>query len=421
MKPFVIIYLLLISYLSFSQDKGDFIYEDKIYDEYFRTVLLYHDSPNGTSGGYLSDVINLKGNERLVLEFDELYAEAFSYRAKIIHCNSDWSPSGLSALQYLEDYNEYDINEYEYSFGTIIPYVHYKLRVPKPTISGNFLLAVYAGSDPLDVVITKRFMVYDQRVSFSDKNQIINGSPYAVDKQQLHFNIDYKSTELLNPMERVNVGIRQNQRWDNAKMNVKPTFVKEFQKQLQYTHFSDKTSFLAGNEFRYFDIRSLKYFGFHVSSVKFTKDRAYAIVETDKPRSDLAYSIEQNIKGQFIIENLERKIAPIENDYAMVNFSLKTDALEDDVYILGKFSNWEKNNATKMRYNPSEKQYEGAYLLKQGLYDYQYALGTQQRENDIEGNKSETRNVYEILVYYHSQELNADLLIGYYSFVYSNF
>ncbi|MEN8251505.1 MAG: type IX secretion system plug protein domain-containing protein [Bacteroidota bacterium] len=421
MKPYITLFLLLANYLSFSQDKGDFVYEDKIYDDYFRTVQLYPEVSVRNSSNYTSDVISLKGSIPLVLEFDELYADAYSYKVKIIHCNSDWSPSGLSPLQYLADYNEYDINDLEYSFGTITPYVHYKFKVPKPTISGNYLLVVYAGSDLDDVVITKRFMVYEQRVTFPPKNDIINSSPHAVDKQHLHFNIDYSSTELLNPMERVNVTIRQNQRWDNAKINIKPTYVKELQNVLQYSHYSDKTAFLAGNEFRYFDIRSLKYFGFHIEKVKFGKDRVLANVETDKPRAGLAYSIERNMKGQYRIENLERKIARIENDYAMVNFSLESEELGDNVYVSGKFTNWIKNGTTRLKYNPATNRYEGAYLLKQGIYDYQYVVDSKKRENDIEGNKRETKNTYDILVYYFSQELNADLLIGYYTFIYNSY
>lgn len=421
MKPYLSFILLLLNYLCFSQSKGDLVYEDKIYDEYFRTVELYPQAPNKNSKGYLGDVISLNSSVPLVLEFDELYADAYSYRVRIIHCNSDWTPSGLSPLQYLTEYNEFDINEFEYSFGTVTPYVHYKFIVPRPTISGNYLLVVYASSDPKDVVISKRFMVYEKKVTFTDKTDIINSSPHALDKQHLHFNINYQGMELINPIETVKVTIRQNQRWDNAKVNVKPTFIKEFQKTIQYNHYSDETAFLAGNEFRYFDIRSLKYFGFHVSKVKFDKERIYAHVETDKPRAGLAYTVEQNMNGQFRIENLERKIARIENDYTFVNFSLQSEKFEEDVYLSGKFTDWQKNSSTRLRYNPVTERYEGAYLLKQGIYDYQYAIQSNKRENNIEGNKRETKNTYEIMVYYHSQVLNADLLIGYYSFVYSIF
>ena len=415
MKLLISFVLLFFSYISFSQSKGDIEYRDKVYDDFIKTVQLY---PTTLANSQIqSPVIGLRNGARLMLEFDELFSEAYSYQARIIHCNADWQPSGLSPLQYLEDYNEFNILDFEYSFGTITPYVHYKFLVPKPIASGNFILVVY-GDDEEDIIITRRFMVYEQLVTFSDQYEIIRNAPYSLTKQQLQFAVNYDGIDLINPMMYVNVHILQNQRWDNAKLNLKPTFIREAQHILEYRHFTDENSFLAGNEFRYFDIRSLQYFGFHVRTVRFKKDKIFAWVETDKPRAHLAYSIERNLNGRFFIENLERKIPSIENDYALVTFTLEAEKFNEDVYISGKFTDYKKNNATLMSYDATTNTYHGSYVLKQGQYDYQYVLASLKRENEIEGNKREANNIYEIFVYYHSQVLNADRLIGYYNFVY---
>jgi type 9 secretion system plug protein len=417
MKPHITILLLLFTHISYSQGKGDIEYRDKVYDDFIKTVQLY--PANGQiSSQTQSPVIGLRSGQKLLLEFDELFNEAFTYRAKIIHCNANWQPSGLSPLQYLKEYNEFDIRDFEYSFGTITPYVHYKFILPKTTITGNFILVVY-GDDEEDIIITKRFMVYEQLVNFSPPSEIMRNAPYSRTNQQLQFEVKYGSIELLNPMEYVSVNILQNQRWDNAKMNLKPTSVREIQQTLEYRQFTNENSFPAGNEFRYFDIRSLQYFGFHVSTVKFDKDKSFAWVETDKPRAFLAYSIERNLNGRFLIENLERKIPTIENDYALVYFKLESPQLTEDVYLSGKFTNWQKNGATLMKYNATKGAYLGSYVLKQGLYDYQYVMASAKRENDIEGNFRETNDIYEIFVYYNSQKLNADILIGYHTFVFN--
>ncbi len=413
----VTITLLLFSYISYSQVNSDIQYQDKVYDDFIKTVQLYPNSLQKSSQT-LSPIISLRGRLKLILEFDELFSDAYSYRAKIIHCNANWEPSGLSPLQYLNEYNEFEIPETEYSFGTLTPYVHYKFIVPKPTVSGNYLLVVYAAEDDADIIISRRFMVFEQWVSFSDKYEMMNNSPYSPTRQQIQFSIKYSSVDLINPLVTVSVSLLQNHRWDNAKMDLKPTFVREAQRTLEYRQFTDDNSFASGNEFRYFDIRSLRYFGFHVRTVRFAKDKIFAYVENDKPRAGLAYSIEQNINGQYIIENLERKISDIENDYALVTFTLESENYGEDVYISGKFNDWRKDAASLMKYNSTSKSYEGTYVLKQGLYDYQFVLGSKERENNIEGNKSETNNIYEILVYYRSEKLNADLLIGYYEFVY---
>ena len=411
--PFV---LLLFSHISYAQGKGDIEYQDKVYDNFIKTVQIYP-TTLVTNSQIQSPVIGLHNGNRLILEFDELFSEAYNYRARIVHCNANWQPSGLSPLQYLQDYNEFDILDFEYSFGTITPYVHYKFIVPKPFISGNYILVVY-GDDEEDIIITRRFMVFEQLVTFSDKYEIMQSAPYSLTNQQLQFNIDYNGIDLINPMQYVQVHILQNQRWDNAKLNLKPTFIREARHILEYRHFTDENSFFAGNEFRYFDIRSLQYFGFHIRTAKFEKDNIFAWVETDKPRADLAYSIERNLNGRYFIENLERKIPSIENDYALITFSLESPPINEDVFISGKFTDWQKDGTTLMKYNSASNTYVGSYILKQGHYDYQYVLASPNRENEIEGNKREANNIYEIFVYYHSQVLNTDRLIGYYNFVY---
>lgn len=417
MKLLISFVLLFFSYISYSQTKGDIEYRDKVYDQYIKSVQLY---PNLSqiSSQTLSPVIGLRNNVQLVLEFDELFSEAYSYRAKIIHCNANWQPSGLSPLQYVQEYNEFDVNDFEYSFGTITPYVHYKFILPKTTISGNFLLVVY-GEDEEDIIITRRFMVYEQLVAISDQYEIMSNAPYSLTRQQIQFEVRYSGIELINPMEYITVNILQNQRWDNAKLDLKPTFIREAQKILEYKHFTEDDAFLAGNEFRYFDMRSLQYFGFHVRTTKFTKDKIFAWIETDKPRAHLAYSIERNLNGRFFIENLERKIPTIENDYTLVTFTLESPRLNDNIYLSGKFTDYQKNSSTQMQYNSAVNGYQGTHVLKQGHYDYQYVLASAKRENEIGGNKREANNIYEILVYYRSQQLRTDIIIGYYNFEFS--
>ncbi len=61
--------------------------------------------------------------------------------------------------------------------------------------------------------------------------------------------------------------IRQNQRWDNAIRNLKPTMVREDQNQLEYEHFTVQNEFRGGNEFRFFDIRTLNFPGQNVANI----------------------------------------------------------------------------------------------------------------------------------------------------------
>ena len=128
----------------------------------------------------------------------------------------------------------------------------------------------------------------------------------------------------------------------------------------------------------------------------------------------MAYSIEQDINGHFFIENLERQIATIENDYSKVFFNLKSPKLKGKVYIAGALTNWQYINKYALAWDKTTASYIGMLLLKEGFYNYQYVLkGGNYDPNYLEGNFSETENSYEIFFYYRPHDLQADLLIGY--------
>ena len=83
----------------------------------------------------------------------------------------------------------------------------------------------------------------------------------------------------------------------------------------------------------------------------------------------------------------------------MVAFTLEAEKFNEDVYISGEFTNYIKDASTLMEYNAATRSYQGSYVLKQGYYEYQYVLSSTKRENDIEGNKREANNIYEIFVW----------------------
>ena len=59
----------------------------------------------------------------------------------------------------------------------------------------------------------------------------------------------------------------------------------------------------------------------------------------------------------------------IEADYTQVHFSLaKQYTLKnEEIFLYGKFSNYELNENYKLIYNPSYEVYEGIFLLKTRL------------------------------------------------------
>ena len=397
---------------NFQGDPKALVLADKAYEPQIKTIQLYP-SFGARENELLPAVVPI-GQPNLLLEFDELDRPVERYYVRIIHCNKDWSKSGLSDLDFMPEFNEFPITDYEFSNNTRIPYVHYRFPVPPVRLPGNYVAAVYRGSDPEDIILTKRFMVFENRINFTRDGNLIGPGRAAGLNQQLNFTVDYKNVEILNPMIDVSVVIRQNMRWDNPITDIKPSFVREDLRELEYRFFDPEKLFRGGNEFRFFDLRSVNFPGRFVASVDKNANPYAAFIQPDRSRGGEAYSQYTDINGQFGIANLDYD-DPLSADYMEVNFTLESQKVDGDVYVAGGFNYWNLDDINRMSYDPSSGSYKAAILLKQGWYDYQYLVASSSilPPMHFEGSHFETENLYEIFVYHRPFHLNADLLIGY--------
>jgi hypothetical protein len=385
----------------------DFAYEPQIRTIFVRPV-------SGEANPYLAPAVTKLGEWNLLLEFDDLRDQRDNYYARIIHCNYDWSRSDLMDLDFLNDFNEFPISNFEFSVDTHIPYVHYWLGLPAVKLPGNYIVAVYRGTDKSDIILTKRFMVFDPQVSFANERNLIGAGNIASLNQQINFSISYQKLEVINPMENIKVSIRQNQRWDNIATDIRPSFVREIEKQLEYRFFDDSKMFKGGNEFRFFDLRSLYHPGRNVNRVAKNVKPYEVYIVRDKSREDEVYSQLPDLNGGFIPGNLDYRDEAFTN-YAQVNFALTSPKpLPGKVYVTGGFNYWNLNDENRMQYDSVGKEYRARILLKQGWYDYQYLVQSSTvPAYYLEGSHYETENFYEILVYYRPFQPKADLLLGY--------
>lgn len=396
----------------FSQTK-ELVYENKTYEPEIKTVQLYS-FRNGPRDNLLPAVTPIQLND-LVLEFDDLRNDINRYYARLVHCNYDWRPSQLRDLDFMTEYNEFNISDYAYSNNTYIPYVHYRFKIPKVKLPGNYLLVVYRDGNKSDLVLSHRFMIYDNRTSLQLDNQSQGAISLRSTNQQLNFIVNYKGLEIVNPFESVHVVIRQNQRWDNAKVNVKPSFVREDIKQIEYRLFDDDKYFSAGNEFRFVDFRSLNFPGRNTGRIDKTAKPFHLWVAKDKNRTNEVYAQYPDVNGNYYIENLDYNEAAITSSYINVTFTLQDQELTAaDVYVVGAFNFWKQNEETKMKYDPGQGAYQYTTLLKQGWYNYEYLVKSENLPPlYLEGSHYETENLYEVLFYYRPFQPHADLLVGY--------
>jgi hypothetical protein len=410
MKYILLVLSSLLSCRSFAQKT--LVFSDQVYEPQIKTVQLYPDL--GGLADYLSAAAAPLGTPSLVIEFDDLQNARSNYYAKVIHCDYNWVKSYLQDLDYMNEYNEYPINDISYSTGTQLPYVHYRFQLPAVKLPGNYLLIVYR-NDVSDLVLSKRFIVYSNQVTLNRDTQQAGTGALNFSVQPLNFTIDYGELDIPSPTESIHVVIRQNQRWDNCKIDVKPSFVRDADRQLEFHSYDNENSFAGGNEFRFVDFKSLNYPGQNTGKLDRKTKPVQLSVQPDLSRGGESYAQVKDLDGNYQVDNTDTGEPKTNANYVNVSFSLTTDAVPSPVYIVGAFNGWNRTPDNLMSYDAGKGAYVGTLLLKQGLYNYQYLVDSKTLpENYFEGNHFETENVYEILVYNRDFQRNIDLVVGYF-------
>jgi len=342
--------------------------------------------------------------ETLTLTFDDLNADEHDYTYKIEHCDYNWEPTRLISSEFVDGYAEDRIKDYENSFNTLQPYTNYHLTIPnrstKIKISGNYYLHVFDEDDKK--VFTRWFVVYESKVTVGVAVYKSRDISQIEKKQAVEFTINYPNFRINNPGKEIIPVILQNNNWQTANVGLKPQYYRGTQLLYKY---NKEASFWAGNEFLYFDSKSIRNSTLNIANVELGKDLYQTYLYTNDERIDLPYTLFPDINGNFSIRILERESPQIEADYSWVHFSLKSlEDLEDkELFVSGNFNNWHLNELNKMSYNNETGLYEKAILLKQGFYNYQYLSKSKNGDlsnSDVDGSYYQTENDYTVLVYY---------------------
>lgn len=394
----------------------EFVTANQVYEPTIKTVLLF---PNaGDSLDYLQPAVtDLAQETPLLLSFDDLRVDMQQYYAKIIHCNADWTPSTLLSVQYLYDFNEFFITNRQTSVNPKIPYVHYEYEIPKVKISGNYLIKVYRNYDENDLILTKRFMVYENLIDISPKVGYTKLVEERDQDQQVNFTITFPDYELINPTTTLKTVIRQNYRFDNAIYNLPPRFFDEIENTLDFNYFNLENAFKGGNEFRAFDISSFYTAKLNIGKILTYPDYTEILLVEDKDISLQSYNTFSDIDGKYYIRQYETGDHKIIPDYGYVNFVLDIPEQDGEIFVIGAMNDWRRDPDFKMTFNKDLKKYVCRVLLKQGYYNYRYVLVNSDypkgNDNAFCGSHMETQNIYEIMTYYRPPGKRSEFLIGY--------
>lgn len=391
-------------------------YQDWNYKTNIKTAQLHE-----SSWEFAPAMLEFNSQQQLELSFDDLDADRKNYSISFVHCSANWEPSNLMISEYMNGFYEANILNYNFSINTLTKYTHYSILFPQQNMSfsksGNYIVYVYQDNNKENIILTKRFMIYDNKVTVLATFRQVAGDDDQFNKQHIDFNIMNSAYELTNPFTDLKVIITQNNRWDNAINDIKPTFVEP--RQLTYS-LDNKSTFNGGNEFRYFDTRSLQTYTERISHIY--KDSLYKYhveLKPDENRSFKNYIFYNDLNGGFLIKNQDMTgNQDLEADYVKVKFFMPYDnpVSEGNFYIIGKMVDWRINKENRMTYNYKRFGYECELLIKQGYYNYTYVyVKDGQNAGDetlTEGNHWDTENDYTIYIYHRQRGTYYDQLVA---------
>lgn len=417
MKKIIILTLALAAFAATAQ------IPDHIYKSNIRSVKLFK-----SGDMYSYPVLVLNSNEQLELHFDDMDGDVKYYYYSFQLCNADWTPANVQSFDYIRGFQSNRIGTYRNSSIVQTRYTHYQAFLPErnsaPTRGGNYLLKVFLNDDTTKLAFTKRMLVINSKTSVTARvMQPFNGNFFRT-HQRIQVSVSTLSNQItaFSPQD-LKVVVVQNNVWRGANVLDRPTIFRG-----NYFEYSDEenTTFPAGKEWRWIDLRSLRLLSDRMVKLadSDSNGRVDVYLKPDVERREQLYVYYRDINGIYTIENRDNSNALWQSDYAQVHFTYVPPgnrAYEGkSVYVFGELTNYEQNDDSRMVFNNEKGVYEKELYLKQGYYNYSYVTLTDKKQEGVlpslentEGNFWGTENGYLVMVYFRPFGARSDELVGF--------
>lgn len=368
-----------------------------------------------SNGSQFTRNIHKLGNT-ISFSFDDTEGTQEEYYYQIIHCKIDWTPSDIVSSYYINGFDNFQINNFENSFGTLQNYTHYQFNIPNENTSitktGNYLIQIL--NEDEDIVCERRITLYNQQTSvalnISESRDLKNFNQ----KQAISLVLNTQNLAINFPNQEIKTFIFQNGDQQVRTPFLKPTFIQGN----SYTYRpSENMEFYAGNEFYYFDNNEiLRNAGFVAKSYRLDQE-FHSVLFPKKSRINSVYTYNPDINGNFTIRNYASENTSTEAEYSIVHFALKNnpELNSQDIYVYGAFNNYQFTEENRLKVNSNKNLLTAAIFLKQGFYNYDFVSydGEEINRKNISGSFYETENDYECLVYYQPLNYMYYEVVGY--------
>ncbi len=396
---------------------------DHIYQPNIRSVKLYK-----AGDIYSYPVMTLNSGEQLELHFDDMDADVKYYYYSFQLCNADWTPANLQTFDYIRGFQSNRISNYRSSSIVETRYTHYQVMLPErnsaPTRGGNYLLKVFLNDDTSKLAFTKRLLIVNNKASVGARVTQPFNSNFFQTHQRVQVTVSTQSGQInaFSPQD-LKVVVVQNNIWAGSSVIDRPTIFRG-----NYYEYSDEeyTTFPAGKEWRWIDLRSLRLLSERMTKIvdSDTSKQIDVYVTPDGERRQQLYIYYRDLNGIYIMENRDNPNPFWQSDYAWVHFTYVPPANRAyegrSVYVFGELTNYEQNDGSRMVFNEEKGVYEKALYLKQGYYNYSYVTLTDKKQagfqpslDNTEGNYWGTENGYMVMVYFRPFGARADELVGF--------
>jgi hypothetical protein len=383
--------------------------QNRVGDKQIKSVHLSQLTPHEIIQAQPSFDMGSQGNWHLT--FDDLSLQnRNAIYLKVIHCQSDWSASPLSDIEFLQEFNDIPVRDSQASMGTKVPYRHYQIALPRVILAGNYVVMIYNRAKR-DTMLTQRFCVYNQELTVAASIRFGRSNALRASHQNLELKLKYPSNLLINAAEDLKIYVKQNELLRNQLPKMPLGIINPMEQSISFPAYENEQAMAGGNEYRLIDLRSTQQKLSYIDHWEVKENETELVSMLESPQGNYTYVQRNDSNGAYVLENYENSGNTLYADYVTCTIRLKSPKQNEALYVCGAFNQFQHLPENEMHYNEALGIYEASIQLKQGIYNYRFE--TKNPSNYLEGNYAQTENSYEIFVYLRKPGKRYDELIGY--------
>jgi len=355
-------------------------------------------------------IIRLSTDDQLQLRFDELSSLSGQFVVTFTHYNQDWEESGLADIWTYEGINEQAILGGQLNSQSKPNYFSYQYRFPNRNIdflvSGNYQITVSDYESGINLFSLPFFVTENAGELEPSIETFFNAGPLGAAMDQIKGTYFYPDF-IEFPQFDLSYKITQNRFWKNAINPNQTNFIDEGKTSFRLTRDQFLPSYIEFNslDLRRLNLQNPQIFGYERAEIP---ERVILRNDYFNFSSDLRTITETGF-GRPIL-NTEARILIVEFRYETQGALPRNS----NIYLLGDFNQWTIEERSKLVYDKAEGLFRVDALVKQGIYNYAYAVIEDGEINQLINLESLTKKPqeYASFVYYRDPRLQYDRLLN---------